>query len=83
MNPHILLLDEPTNHLDVEGLDALMDAIEKWNGGVIAISHDQTFVNRVMTELWVANDGTLKKWYGSVNDYKKIIVETARKDVSH
>lgn len=78
MRPHVLLLDEPTNHLDIEGLDALMEAIRQWNGGVIAISHDQKFVNTVMDELWVAADGTLKKFYGDVSAYKKIIVEAGQ-----
>lgn len=83
MRPHVLLLDEPTNHLDLEGLDALMDAINRWNGGVIAISHDQTFVNRVMTELWVANNKTITKFYGSVDNYKRLIIEGDTKDSSH
>ncbi|KAF7306412.1 Protein gcn20 [Mycena indigotica] len=48
--PHILLLDEPTNHLDIEGLDALMVALQKWNGGVIIISHDERFITTVAQE---------------------------------
>lgn len=84
MKPHCLLLDEPTNHLDIEGLDALMDAIKAWkNGGVIAISHDQRFVSSTMDQLWVANEGTVQKFYGSVDNYKKIIVEGAHKVKSH
>ncbi|WFD44505.1 hypothetical protein MPSI1_003173 [Malassezia psittaci] len=52
MKPHVLLLDEPTNHLDIEGLDALIDAINRWNGGVIVISHDERFINSCLNEMW-------------------------------
>lgn len=50
--PHIILLDEPSNHLDIEGIDALMAAIKKWNGGVILISHDTRFITTVANQLW-------------------------------
>ncbi|KAG6918702.1 hypothetical protein DXG01_012520 [Tephrocybe rancida] len=50
--PHVLLLDEPTNHLDIEGLDALMVALQKWNGGVIIISHDERFITTVAKEAY-------------------------------
>ncbi|GAA6003931.1 putative AAA family ATPase GCN20 [Rhodotorula paludigena] len=72
--PHILLLDEPTNHLDLEGLDALMDALNRWNGGVIVVSHDSTFIHTVCKELWVCADTKAEKFYGDVDEYKKIIV---------
>lgn len=45
-NPHILLFDEPTNHLDMQSIDALADAIEKFEGGVIIISHDSQLLSR-------------------------------------
>ena len=68
-----MLLDEPTNHLDIEGLDALMEAIKGWNGGVIFISHDARFIENVADELWVVGGGSVQKFYGSVDQYKKII----------
>ncbi|EJT98885.1 hypothetical protein DACRYDRAFT_24014 [Dacryopinax primogenitus] len=73
-NPHILLLDEPTNHLDVEGLDALRQALENWNGGVIVISHDERFITGVANQLWVCADGTVMKYKGDVQAYKELIV---------
>ena len=42
---------KPTNHLDIEGLDALMAALNKWNGGVILISHDERFITTVAKEV--------------------------------
>uniref|UniRef100_A0A8H7Y7G5 ABC transporter domain-containing protein n=1 Tax=Psilocybe cubensis TaxID=181762 RepID=A0A8H7Y7G5_PSICU len=78
--PHILLLDEesPTNHLDIEGLDALMTALEKWNGGVIIISHDERFITTVANQLWVCGDGTVKKFKGDVQSYKNLIVSNIK-----
>ncbi|KIK04300.1 hypothetical protein K443DRAFT_676057 [Laccaria amethystina LaAM-08-1] len=76
--PHVLLLDEPTNHLDIEGLDALMAALGKWNGGVIIISHDERFITQVAKELWVCGDGTVKKFKGDVQSYKSLIVSNIK-----
>ncbi|KAL1688038.1 P-loop containing nucleoside triphosphate hydrolase protein [Schizophyllum commune] len=76
--PHVLLLDEPTNHLDIEGLDALMDALFTWNGGVIIISHDERFITKVAKELWVCGDGTVTKFMGDVQSYKQLIVSNIK-----
>ncbi|PKI85290.1 hypothetical protein MVES1_000836 [Malassezia vespertilionis] len=79
MQPHVLLLDEPTNHLDIEALDALIDAINRWNGGVIVVSHDERFINSCLKEMWVCENRTVHKFYGSVAEYKRIIVESNKR----
>ncbi|KIY63247.1 P-loop containing nucleoside triphosphate hydrolase protein [Cylindrobasidium torrendii FP15055 ss-10] len=76
--PHVLLLDEPTNHLDIEGLDALMSALEQFTGGVIIISHDERFITTVAKQLWVCADGTVKKFAGDVKSYKDLIVSNIK-----
>ena len=50
--------------LDTEGMDALMEALRVWHGGIILISHDERFINHVCNQLWVCADGRLEKWYG-------------------
>ena len=59
--PHILVLDEPTNNLDLESVASLADCIESFAGGVVLVSHDQYFVSRVAREVWVVDQGTVKK----------------------
>lgn len=57
--PHILILDEPTNYLDRESLGALADAIDKYEGGVIMITHNDAFCAQLCPERWVLEDGRL------------------------
>lgn len=57
---NVLILDEPTNHLDIESRDALEEALESFNGTLIAVSHDRYFLNRLFTKtLWLGQTPTL------------------------
>jgi len=57
--PHILVLDEPTNYLDRDSLGALAEAIEKYEGGVIMITHNDAFCSHLCPERWVMENGRL------------------------
>ena len=57
--PHILILDEPTNYLDRDSLGALADAIERYEGGVIMITHNDAFCRQLCPERWVLEAGLL------------------------
>ncbi|KAJ9647876.1 ATP-binding cassette, regulator of translational elongation [Coniosporium tulheliwenetii] len=76
-NPHILVLDEPSNHLDIEAMDALSEALQKFEGGVLMVSHDVTMLQNVCTSLWVCDHGTIEHFDGTVKDYKKRIMAQA------
>ena len=76
-NPHILVLDEPSNHLDIEAMDALSDALRKFQGGVLMVSHDVTMLQNVCDSLWVCDNGTVEKFPGDIMAYKKKILAQA------
>jgi len=76
-NPHILVLDEPSNHLDIEAMDALSQALQQFQGGVLMVSHDVTMLQTVCTSLWVCDNGTVEKFPGDVQAYKKRITAQA------
>ena len=77
--PHILFLDEPTNHLDIEAIDALIDAINRYEGGVIVISHDMELITKTKCILWICENGTVTEFDGDYNDYYQKIIDDLEK----
>ena len=77
--PHILVLDEPTNHLDITGMDALIDAIGAFGGGVVLVSHDVRFLSSTCNELWLCDSTTkgVKKFNGTIKEYQKHVMSMA------
>ncbi|XP_056410102.1 ATP-binding cassette sub-family F member 2 [Hyla sarda] len=69
-NPHMLFLDEPTNHLDIETIDALADAINDFEGGMMLVSHDFRLIQQVAQEIWVCEKQAVTKWAGDILSYK-------------
>ena len=73
LNPNFLILDEPTNHLDMETIDALGNALLKFKGGVILVSHDERLIRMICKELWVVQGGTVRTLEGGFEEYKHIV----------
>jgi ATP-binding cassette subfamily F protein 3 len=70
LNPsNVLILDEPTNHLDLRAKDVLKNAISKYPGTVIVVSHDRDFLVGMTTKVFEFNDGVVKEFVGDVNDF--------------
>lgn len=78
--PHLLLLDEPTNHLDMETIDALADAINDFEGGMVLVSHDFRLISQVAEEIWVCEKQTISKWTGDIHSYKAHLRKRIMKD---
>ncbi|XP_043720216.1 ABC transporter F family member 4 [Telopea speciosissima] len=84
--PHILLLDEPTNHLDMQSIDALADALDEFTGGVVLVSHDSRLISRVCddeekSEIWVVENGTVRNFPGTFEDYKDELMKEIKAEV--
>jgi len=69
--PHILILDEPTNHLDIESREALIHALNAYEGSVILVSHDAYLVEMVADRLWLVENGHVTVFDGDMADYQK------------
>jgi ATP-binding cassette subfamily F protein 3 len=66
---NFLLLDEPTNHLDLRAKDVLLDAINKFTGTVIFVSHDRYFIDRLATRVLEVEGGHVHVYPGNYEDY--------------
>jgi ATP-binding cassette subfamily F protein 2 len=80
--PHMLLLDEPTNHLDMETIDALADAINGFEGGLVLVSHDFRLINQVADTIWICEKQTVTKWDGDILTYKDHLKSKVMKKIT-
>ena len=68
-NPDFLLLDEPTNYLDIEAMTWLLDYLKGFNGGLMIVSHDQEFLDSLVTEVYELFNGRLTRYIGNYTKY--------------
>ena len=66
---NFLLLDEPTNHLDMRAKDVLLDALMKYTGTVVFVSHDRYFIDNLATRVFEVGDGKVEIFPGNYEDY--------------
>ena len=77
--PHLLILDEPTNHLDVDAREALVQALNAYDGAVVLVSHDRHMLELTADRLVLVDDGTAKEFSGTLDDYTDLILGKAPK----
>lgn len=65
----VLLLDEPTNHLDFETVEALTEALRDYEGTIIVVSHDRSFISRVSSQILEINNGQVEVYPGTYDEY--------------
>src|SRR6266581_1592650 len=67
--PNVLVLDEPTNHLDLESINALNIALQRYQGTVFLVSHDEDLIDEVGTRTWHFDGGKITDFKGSYEEY--------------
>ncbi|OTQ33895.1 ABC transporter ATP-binding protein [Gilliamella apicola] len=67
--PTVLLLDEPTNHLDIETIKWLEEFLKSFNGSIVFISHDRSFIRQMATRIIDLDRGKIASWSGNYDNY--------------
>ena len=68
---NFLLMDEPTNHLDLDSSEALIDALTRYEGTLLFVSHNRSFVNGLATRIWEVRDGGIDAQPGDLDDWSR------------
>jgi len=74
---NLLVFDEPTNHLDVESIEALEDAVERYDGTVVLVSHDRELLRALTTKIWVLHDRHITEFAGGFAEWEDVSAERA------
>ena len=68
---NLLILDEPTNHLDIDSKEVLEESLEEFAGTILSVSHDRYFINRLFTNIYWLENGSITKVLGNYEDVKE------------
>jgi len=79
--PDVVILDEPTNNLDIESIDALAEALNAYEGGVIIVSHDERLIRDTNCQLWVIEEQTINEIEGGFDDYRKEVLDELGEEI--
>ena len=66
---NFLLLDEPTNHLDIHSVELLIDALNRYQGSFILVSHDRYFISKTANKIWEIVDHEIKEFKGTYDEW--------------
>ncbi|MCO4319736.1 ABC-F family ATP-binding cassette domain-containing protein [Phyllobacterium sp. 21LDTY02-6] len=80
--PNLLILDEPTNHLDIDSREALMHALNDFDGAVVLIAHDRHLIEATMDRLWLVRDGGVAPYDGDLDAYRALVLADAKAERS-
>ncbi|ODT47098.1 ABC-F family ATP-binding cassette domain-containing protein [Devosia sp. 63-57] len=78
--PSMMILDEPTNHLDIDSRDALVYALNEYQGAVLIISHDRHLIEATCDTLWIAENGTIRELDEDLDSYQRNITSSKDRD---
>ncbi len=67
---NFLMLDEPTNHLDIHSVDLLVQALNKYEGTIILVSHDRYFISRIANKIWEIEDHKIREFKGTYAEWE-------------
>lgn len=66
---NFLMLDEPTNHLDMQSVEMLIEALNKYQGTLVIVSHDRHFISKTANKIWEIEDGKIKEFKGPYDEW--------------
>lgn len=78
--PNLLILDEPTNHLDMEVRDALLLAMQQFEGAVLLVSHDRYLLRHTVDNFWLVANGQVLNYEGDLADYQQHLSQIGTND---
>ena len=82
MKANFLMLDEPTNHLDMQSVEMLIEALNKYQGTFILVSHDRYFISKTANKIWVIEDGLIREFAGTYDEWMTYEAEKEKRKAS-